>query len=306
MEETGHKKCNKCGRFVSEAQQVCPYCGGSSFSRKAEKQGKRLRTLIIAGIALVVLGAAAMLSPHLVFWMRGEMLDVTEPEKPEIAFYEVPREKIEEMDISAFWRQPGIWSVEYPDLTARQREAMEVIRHELSYPSGSRRGLFEKLEKENFSRQEAEEAMELCRVDWKIQALKDAYSYLSFCTYSEQRLGEQLEFEQFQPEEIEYALENCGADWVYQAEIAAQEMKAFAPYSKAVMIREMEEAGHSPENTMRAIELLELDWNEVALTCGKRYVRAMSFTHEELAAILREEGFTPEEADYAATELDLK
>ena len=90
------------------------------------------------------------------------------------------------------------------DETSGQRNARSSAESYLEFSAFSRTGLIEQLEFEEFSRADAEYAVDALDVDWNEQAVKSAESYLEFSSFSLSGLIDQLEFEGFTPSQAEY------------------------------------------------------------------------------------------------------
>ena len=284
--------------------RICPYCGAPYETDIARRLGKILGRILMAA---VILGALAGL---FISFRYGHILNYYRKSKElpvqTIEYYEKSEEELLALDMDAFWRQPGIWQIEYPDLTDQQRQAMEKAARKLSFGGKSRTELVNDLMEEQMTREQAEEAIDLCQVNWNTEAVEEACGYLSYCTYSPEELRTQMEREQFLPEQIDYAIENCGVDWNKQAYRAAQLLIRYGAYSREDVRYWMEQQGHAPEAASYAAENLETDWNTMAVMVAEEHLDMGKMSKAEMLQSLTEEGFTQEEAEYAVTELKLK
>lgn len=326
MEENQNRVCRYCGRPMMWEDSVCPYCGRKQPGARHRIFGKILKFLaalvVTAGILLGILHAAGVdlellgMKAEMWFWdaifyiecyRSGCVPENLEP--PELEYICMPDEELDKLDMDALWRQPALWTQEYPDLTERQREAMEVVADELQYGGNSLEELVEELEGQDpwdLTREEIVKAAEMCQVDWNIEAIQCANGYLSFTCYSKKELAEQLEYNHFLPEQIQYAVENIDIDWEYEAELSAREVLHYGTPSRETLIQSLIEKGHSEQAVQNVIERLDVDWNQEALQSAERYRRMDKFTREEMVGQLVFEGFTQEQAEFAADALKLK
>lgn len=90
------------------------------------------------------------------------------------------------------------------DATPGQRNALRSAESYLSFTAFSREGLISQLQFEDYSRSDAEYAVDHVTVDWNEQAVKSAESYLSYTSFSLQGLIDQLVFEGFTREQAEH------------------------------------------------------------------------------------------------------
>lgn len=74
----------------------------------------------------------------------------------------------------------------------------------MEYSAFSRQSLIEQLEYEEFSRADAEYAVDSLDVDWSEQAVKSAESYLEYSSFSLSGLIDQLVYEGFTQSQAEH------------------------------------------------------------------------------------------------------
>lgn len=98
---------------------------------------------------------------------------------------------------------------EEPELTGSQRNAVESAENYLSFTAFSRSGLIEQLEFEDYSKADAEFAVDYLKVDWNEQAAKSAENYLDFTSFSRNGLIDQLKFEGFTDAQAKYGADQA-------------------------------------------------------------------------------------------------
>jgi hypothetical protein len=94
--------------------------------------------------------------------------------------------------------------------TIGQINAIASAESYLQFAAFSREGLIEQLEFEDYSKEDAEYAVDSLKVDWNEQAAKSAESYLDISSFSKQGLIEQLVFDGFSKEEAAYGAKAVG------------------------------------------------------------------------------------------------
>lgn len=98
---------------------------------------------------------------------------------------------------------------EEPELTGSQRNAVESAANYLSFTAFSRSGLIKQLEFEDYSKADAEFAVDYLKVDWNEQAAKSAENYLDFTSFSRNGLIDQLKFEGFTDAQAKYGADQA-------------------------------------------------------------------------------------------------
>ena len=146
------------------------------------------------------------------------------------------------------------------------------------------------------------------------EALESALSYLSFMAFSRQGLQEQLEFEGHSSEAAAYAVEHCGADWMEQAARSAGQYLNTMAFSKEGLPDQLEYEGFSAEEAAYGVEqaygaaaVAPSDGGSGvsvgqanALASAQQYLDFMAFSYTGLIEQLEYEGYSAEEATYAA------
>lgn len=151
--------------------------------------------------------------------------------------------------------------------TVEEAAALESARTYLSLMHFSHDGLIEQLEYEGYSSEAATYAADHCGADWNEQAVRSAEQYLDLMAFSQEGLAEQLEFEGFTAEQAAY-----GAEQAYNRSDAAPSGSATGAT-----------AGQAN-----------------ALASAQQYLDIMSFSYTGLIKQLEYEGYSTEEATYAA------
>lgn len=183
-----------------------------------------------------------------------------------------------------------------------EEAALAEAQKYLSADRVSRSELIGALEQDGFPVDAAEAAVYHCEVDWNGQALVCAEHYLENMAGSERMIRESLEENRFTQAEIAYAMEQLPpANWKRESEEYVEEMLAIGASYDSI-IRNMEAAGFDRSQMEQARERLrDVDWNRQALRKGTYYAQLPeNYNREELIQLLEREGFTPEQAAYAA------
>ena len=187
----------------------------------------------------------------------------------------------------------------------------------LGSSSFSKDGLIGQLEFEGYSEEQATAAVDALEefglVNWNEQAALKAKSYLRSSSFSRDGLIGQLEFEGFTEDEAEngisYLEENNLVDWNEQAAQKAKSYLRSSSFSRESLISQLEFEGYTDEQAEYGVNYLEennlVDWNEQAVKKAQSYLKFMSYSRDELIGQLEFEGFTSEQAEYAADQVGL-
>lgn len=150
----------------------------------------------------------------------------------------------------------------------------KVVSRAKSYlrsSSFSKKGLIEQLEYEGFSNAQATEAVNSISVDWNEQAVQKAKSYLKNMAFSYDGLVEQLIFEGFTSSQAKYGADNSGY-------------------------------GLSSAKSSSSIGASSASGNKAqALKMAQSYLKSSNFSRSGLVEQLMFEGFSNDEASYAAS-----
>jgi hypothetical protein len=163
-----------------------------------------------------------------------------------------------------------------PDLTSGQENALRSAEDYVSMSGFSREGLIEQLEFEDYSTKDAAFAADHLNVNWNKEAAESAKDYVSMSGFSRSGLVEQLQFEGYTRKQAEF-----GADSVDSA--PAEDTSA-------------NEAPGKPELTSGQAN---------ALRTAEDYVSMSGFSRKGLIEQLESEGYSTEDAAFAAGRLNV-
>lgn len=179
------KKCKHCQSDIAKKAKVCPQCG--------KKQGGALKWIIIAIVAIAIIGAAS----------GGE------EEKPtKVASNSTETTVTMESVLQETMVQEEVAKPE--PISTEQKNALRSASTYLAVSPFSHQGLVKQLEFEGYSNEAAVYAADNCGANWNEQAAKSAKNYLSLMAFSKDGLIEQLEFEGFTHEQAVYGAEQNG------------------------------------------------------------------------------------------------
>ena len=100
-------------------------------------------------------------------------------------------------------------AAEEPKLTGSQKNAVKSAESYLAFAAFSRSGLIKQLEFEEFSKADAEFAVDYLNVDWNEQAAKSAESYLDLTSFSRSGIIKQLKYEVFTDAQAKYGADQA-------------------------------------------------------------------------------------------------
>ena len=110
-----------------------------------------------------------------------------------------------------------------------------------------------------------------------------------------------LEYEGYADEEIEAAMTSPSIDWNEQALCSAVTCLGYGyGYSETMLSNYLLEGGYSEEEKDFALANCGADWFEESVRCAESYLELFTFDREELIDQLLFEGFTAEQAAWAA------
>lgn len=143
------------------------------------------------------------------------------------------------------------------------------------------------------------------KVEYDRKRKKDALDLAKRClrlAYSRDGLIERLEVsEKFSHEEAVYAVDNCGAIWNQQAIRCANNYLLCKRYSHKKLVEDLETyEKFTHKQAIFAADNCRVDWNQQALYAAGDYLTKMSFFEDGLIKQLERDGFTHEQAVYAA------
>ena len=129
--------------------------------------------------------------------------------------------------------------------TTGQKNAKRKAESYLDYSFFSRSGLIDQLLYEDFSRSDAEYAVDAVDANWKLQAAGKAESYLSYSAFSRSGLVDQLLYEGYTSSEAEYGVASTNADWNVQAAKKAKSYLEYSSFSRQGLIDQLKYEGFS-------------------------------------------------------------
>tara|TARA_B110000503_G_scaffold25328_2_gene40005 strand:- start:322 stop:1896 length:1575 start_codon:yes stop_codon:yes gene_type:complete len=132
-----------------------------------------------------------------------------------------------------------------PTETTGQRNARSKAESYLAYSSFSRTGLIDQLIYNQFSRADAEYAVDAVDANWNIQAAGKAESYLSYSAFSRSGLVDQLLYNGFIGSEAEYGVASTNANWNDQAAKKAKSYLEYSSFSRQGLIDQLKYNGFS-------------------------------------------------------------
>ena len=129
--------------------------------------------------------------------------------------------------------------------TTGQKNAKRKAESYLDYSFFSRSGLIDQLLYEDFSRSDAEYAVDAVDANWKLQAAGKAESYLSYSAFSRSGLVDQILYEGYTSSEAEYGVASTNADWNVQAAKKAKSYLEYSSFSRQGLIDQLKYEGFS-------------------------------------------------------------
>lgn len=146
-------------------------------------------------------------------------------------------------------------------------------------------------------------------------AYKSAKSYLGYSAFSYKGLIKQLEYEKYSTEDATWAADNCGADWYEQAVKQAKSYLDYSAFSHDGLIKQLEYEGFTTDEATKAADTIfgssttgdssDSEGSgsvskDNALRSAKSYLDYSAFSHKGLVKQLEYEGYSTEDATYAA------
>ncbi|QKY78367.1 lipoprotein [Gordonia Phage Barsten] len=170
----------------------------------------KTRTKILGGVAagLLALGIVGAVAGEDEATVRGNDVQTAAvlPSTTAPAHTTVELDEPSTVETTTTTEAPAVETVDTPSVTVSQTQALESAEQYLAYVGGfSRAELIDQLVYEDFSRADAEWAVDNVTVDWFEQAEKSASDYIEFVGgFSYQELVDQLVYEQFTQEQAEH------------------------------------------------------------------------------------------------------
>jgi hypothetical protein len=127
--------------------------------------------------------------------------------------------------------------------TTGQKNAKSKAESYLRSSFFSRSGLIDQLLYEDFSKADAEYAVDAVDANWNVQAAGKAGSYLSSSAFSRSGLVDQLLYEGYTGSEAEYGVASTNADWNVQADKKAKSYLESSSFSRQGLIDQLKYEG---------------------------------------------------------------
>ena len=282
--------CPKCGTLVFEQAKHCHQCGARL------KRYHKNKTKIIFAIVMIL--AVAFAGKVLYGIRKNNRLEKLADEPYiEIDFPDYSYEEILALDPDAFWNDEKNMESISNGLSDHDKKALNHIVDSLKYGSSysSKQEMISALKYKDVSAVRAEKMIDLCQVDFKMQALKKTLYLMNNHGFSPASLKKQLLSLEFTPEEADYALENCGADWDLQTKFSVQSRLNYLEISEQGLYELMESEGYDVEIVKKYVDEIHPDWNIECLQAALFY---RSIYPTDLDKYLTSEKFTPEQIEY--------
>ena len=290
MNETPKYRCPNCGTLVYKKEKYCRKCGTRLKRYYAHK-----KQIILAIMVVIIIIFMNVNSDHNRKMKQLRAL-ATEP-RTHIEYPQTSSEVIMNLDSDAFWKNEENIAAISQGLSDSDLQILKSVIENLNSEDDfhSRQELLDDLSYESISKDHAEPIIDLCQVDFKMQALKRSLYLMNVYSFSPDSLKEELISYEFTPEEAEYAVENCNADWELQTKLAVQSYLYNLELSEQGVYGLMEYDKYDVDIAKKCVEELNPDWNRECLQA------AVSTPHRgpaDLQSYLEFKEFTPEQIDY--------
>ena len=311
MRENNQKFCPQCGRALPFEDQRCPYCGGAvkkkrkwNFKKLIRSAAAVLLPLLLTQLLYQMIANRYLtkLTDIMVRPEKGQELVMLPAEKNEVIcygeslrHYAMP-EELEWEIRRGFWNKEVNWGEDYPGMTQVQRDAMEALRPHLKFGSQTEDQVLAHLMDAGCTREEAEQALAICPIDFEHQAAFRAAGWLKTSSVSRRQMLADLEESGFPMEQAEAGLDLLGVDWVNQARLCVMDNLGRDAYSRDRLLELLVIWGFSPEQAAAAMENCIADWNLQAEKAARRNLEGGEYTYETLVTQLESEKFTHDQA----------
>ena len=215
----------------------------------------------------------------------------------EIRYPKTSSEELMDLDPDSFWKnEENIKSIS-KGLSDSDLKALDIVleslNNNLNY--ASRQELISRLRYRGFSEGEAEPIIDLCQIDFKMQALKRTLYMMNDTSFSPYTLKENLMNSGFSSEDADYAIEHCETNWDLQTKHTIQSYLYRFEISEQSLCDQMEDEKYDAVVVKKYIENLHPDWERECLQAALSYPYRKP---EELQEFLESEKFTSEQIDY--------
>ena len=283
-------KCPNCGTLVYEKEKYCRECG-SRLKRYYKKKTKVIFVIVI----IVVTAFAGKVFYDIRKYDR--LQELADQSYIEIEHPDIPNKDIMALDPDAFWKDESNIEMIADGLSDRDVTVLNQVINSLNYYTNyqSKQEMITSLNYSNISTVRAEKMIDLCQVDFKMQALKRSLYLMNVYSFSPYSLKEELISYEFTPEEAEYAVENCNADWKLQTKLAVQSYLNHFGISEKKLYKQIKHEKFDMDVAKKYVEELHPDWN---IECLQAALDHRSINTKDLDKALARDGFTPEQIEY--------
>lgn len=186
-------------------------------------------------------------------------------------------------------------------LTREEQDALDHALELLQTIPYSREGLISQMVYDGYEETVAAAAADRTGLDWKEQAVKAAEEYVKYLPMSRTGLAQMLEYDRFTADEAAHAMEHLeNTDWDAEADEAVTNFLRQG-VSKLGLEETLAFQGFTPEQIGKAMgKTVDVDWDKQAVLCAEGYLEAMEFDRDGLIGQLKYEGFTTDQAEFAA------
>lgn len=316
------RKCSHCGRSIPSENQICPYCGGEIRRFRLPRKMKRVLLGLLPVLLVIFLTnlLGRVLLRRLVnltaqeptvqgdgkeFSQYSPGLFVDEINRESMEYY-TPSQELEEEIYAGFWNRKVNWGVEFPEMNVHQIHGMEWLNRTLPYGTKTEQQVLAGMMEAGCSREEAEQALEICPIDFNMQAMKQAAGWLKNMGMCREQLIKDLLNSGFTRQQAEYAADHLNIDWNQQAKLVMQRHLLRTGESREKMEELLILWDFTPEQARHALEHTRVDWNRQAAKAAGEILQEQNLSRQELIQKLEERKFTHEQAVYGADEMGIR
>ena len=141
----------------------------------------------------------------------------------------------------------------------------------------------------------------------KEAAAAEAKRFLENANYSYDGLYNELIYMGYAEEDAKYGVDNCGADWNEQAIKRAKALASQTDYDLDKLVEKLESEGFTHEQAEIAAQVVaqspearEKTEDDPAVKAAQSYFATGNYTYTALIDKLEQDGYSPEDAEYAA------
>lgn len=140
----------------------------------------------------------------------------------------------------------------------------------------------------------------------KEAAVAEAKGFLEKANYSYTGLYNELLYMGYAEEDAKYGVDNCGADWNEQAIKRAKALASQGDYTEENLVEKLESEGFTQEQASIGAQVViqspdsKSKKSDSAVEAARKYFDTGNFTYTSLIDKLEQDGYSQEEAEYAA------